>query len=180
MRTLGTEIEEALPAEPAPSAPPSAGDRVSVPKLGVSGEVVKVYDGEVEVRAGSLTVRVPIEEIKPVESAPKPRVESGARAPRRAPGVSAQERLDRAVRMPTNTLDLRGARVEEGLARLESFLDDAMLSNQDAVFVLHGHGTGALRAAIRKALAGSAYVAASGPAASEQGGDAFTVAVLRG
>jgi DNA mismatch repair protein MutS2 len=82
--------------------------------------------------------------------------------------------------MPANTLDLRGVRVEEGLSRLATFLDDAMLGNQDAVFVLHGHGTGAMRTAIRKALAASPYVAVSGPAAPEQGGEAFTVAILRG
>jgi hypothetical protein len=48
------------------------------------------------------------------------------------------------VRPPTNTLDLRGARVE-GRAGAARIADDAMLSNQDAVFVLHGHGTGAAR-----------------------------------
>jgi DNA mismatch repair protein MutS2 len=181
VRALGAEIEAQAPADTAPAKEPAAGDRVTVPRLGVSGEIASIHDGEVEVRAGALTVRVPLDEIKVTAEPAKPRTENASRGVRRAGGgVSASERLDHAVRMPANTLDLRGARVEEGLARLESFLDDAMLSNQDAVFVLHGHGTGALRAAIRKALAGSPYVAASGPAPADQGGDAFTVAVLRG
>lgn len=81
--------------------------------------------------------------------------------------------------MDGNTLDLRGARVAEGLEELERFLDEAVLRGDDCVFVLHGHGTGALKAAIRKALSDSRYVEASAPAAPEQGGDAFTVAVLR-
>jgi len=48
------------------------------------------------------------------------------------------------------------------------------------VFVLHGHGTGAMKSAIRKTLAKSPYVSASSPAPEDQGGDALTVSKLRG
>ena len=61
---------------------------------------------------------------------------------------------------------------------MDRFLDDAMLTSRDIVFVIHGHGTGALKDAVRTALVGSAYVAASAPAEPEQGGDAFTVVLL--
>jgi DNA mismatch repair protein MutS2 len=46
--------------------------------------------------------------------------------------------------------------------------------------VLHGHGTGAMKDAIRKVLARSPYVADSAPAPEDQGGDALTVSRLRG
>jgi DNA mismatch repair protein MutS2 len=62
---------------------------------------------------------------------------------------------------------------------MEKFMDDAILRGEDAVFVLHGHGTGVLKTAVRQALANSPYVSDSGPAESDQGGDAFTVATLR-
>jgi DNA mismatch repair protein MutS2 len=45
--------------------------------------------------------------------------------------------------------------------------------------VLHGHGTGAMKDAVRRALAGSPYVTDSAPAPEDQGGDALTVSRLR-
>jgi len=99
-----------------------------------------------------------------------------SRARSAAPALSPES----LVRMPGNTLDLRGQRVEAGLKALERFLDDAVLRDEEGVFVLHGHGTGAMKEAVRRALADSPYVAACAPAAPEQGGDAFTVVVLRG
>ena len=88
--------------------------------------------------------------------------------------------LDNAFRMPANTLDLRGVRVDEGIERLRSFLDESMLASREIVFVLHGHGSGAMKSAVRRALSESPYVSASAPAPEDQGGDALTVSRLRG
>ena len=65
------------------------------------------------------------------------------------------------------------------MERLDAFLDESMLEGRDIVFVLHGHGTGAMKDAIRRALASSPYVAESAPAPDDQGGDALTVSRLR-
>ena len=46
------------------------------------------------------------------------------------------------------------------------------------MFLLHGHGTGALREAVRKELARSPYVARFGAGEPEQGGDGVTVVWL--
>ena len=43
-------------------------------------------------------------------------------------------------------------KVEEALAEVDRFLDHAMLSNQNTVYIIHGNGTGALRNAIQKHL----------------------------
>jgi DNA mismatch repair protein MutS2 len=53
-------------------------------------------------------------------------------------------------------------------------------SNELAGFVLHGHGTGALKISVREHLRASTYVEHSRPAESDEGGDAFTVFWLRG
>jgi DNA mismatch repair protein MutS2 len=53
-----------------------------------------------------------------------------------------------------------------------------VMRGQDTVFLLHGHGTGALKEALRSELRGNAYVKDWAPASEEQGGDAFTVCVL--
>ena len=49
------------------------------------------------------------------------------------------------ARTVASSLDLRGARVEEALAALGHYLDDAALAGLDRVTVIHGLGTGALR-----------------------------------
>jgi DNA mismatch repair protein MutS2 len=53
---------------------------------------------------------------------------------------------------PSNTLDLRGTRVDEALARLDAFLDVMMGEGETVGFVLHGHGTGAMKEAAREHL----------------------------
>jgi len=161
-------------------SPLEVGSAVRVPALGLTGEVVALRDREVEVRARGMTLKLRPNEVEVTgrASAGGPASPGVGKAERRRPAFDAAS-LTRALRTESNTLDLRGARVAEGLAALDEFLDAAVLAGADAVFVLHGHGTGVLKIAVRKALADSPYVAGSGPAEPDQGGDAFTVAILR-
>jgi len=75
----------------------------------------------------------------------------------------------------SNTLDLRGARVEDGLDRLEKYLDDASLANLSPVYIIHGHGTGALKQAVREYLKTSPYVAKYRKGEDSEGGDGVSV-----
>ena len=75
----------------------------------------------------------------------------------------------------SNTLDLRGFRVEEGLDELEAFLDKASLVNLTPVFIIHGHGTGAMKSAVRDFLSTSPYVAKYRPGENTEGGDGVSV-----
>lgn len=75
----------------------------------------------------------------------------------------------------SNTLDLRGCRVEEALDSLELFLDKASLVNITPVYVIHGHGTGALRSAIQDFLLSSPYVAKHRFGEPEEGGNGVSV-----
>lgn len=75
----------------------------------------------------------------------------------------------------SNTLDLRGYRVEEGLDSLEFFLDKASLANLSPVYVIHGHGSGALKSAVRDFLSTSPYVAKFRFGESAEGGDGVSV-----
>lgn len=86
--------------------------------------------------------------------------------------------MDAAIRTSGNTLDLRGERVDEALARVDRFLDEAALGGDAVVFILHGFGTGVLRKAVRAHLKKSPYTRRSRPASPEQGGDAFTAVAL--
>jgi DNA mismatch repair protein MutS2 len=79
-----------------------------------------------------------------------------------------------------NTLDLRGQRADEALSELESFLDRTALEGADVVFVIHGHGTGALRKVVREYLATSPYVARFRAGGAGEGGDGVSVVSLKG
>ncbi|MFM8412974.1 MAG: Smr/MutS family protein, partial [Alphaproteobacteria bacterium] len=76
-------------------------------------------------------------------------------------------------------LNLIGERVAPALVRLEAFLDQSVLEAHDAVRIVHGFGTGALRAAVRDFLSKSPYVARFVEAEPAQGGAGATVVELR-
>lgn len=75
----------------------------------------------------------------------------------------------------SQTLDLRGYRVEEALDEVESYLDKASLANLSPVYIIHGHGTGALKQAVRDFLKTSPYVAKYRPGEDSEGGDGVCV-----
>jgi DNA mismatch repair protein MutS2 len=77
-------------------------------------------------------------------------------------------------------LDIRGATVEEMLPRLERYLDAAYLAMLPWVRIIHGKGTGALRAAVRRELSKHPLVKNMREAEPGEGGDGVTVAYLVG
>lgn len=75
----------------------------------------------------------------------------------------------------SNRLDIRGYRVEDALDDLESYLDKASLVSLSPVTIIHGHGTGALKSAVRDFLASSPYVAKFRSGEDSEGGDGVSV-----
>ena len=75
----------------------------------------------------------------------------------------------------SQTLDLRGYRCEEALDEIEAYLDKASLVNLSPVYIIHGHGTGALKQVIRDYLMNSPYVAKFRPGENAEGGDGVSV-----
>ena len=78
----------------------------------------------------------------------------------------------------SQTLDLRGYRVEEALDEIENYLDKASLVNLSPVYIIHGHGTGALKQVVRDYLMHSPYVAKFRPGENAEGGDGVSVVDL--
>lgn len=72
-------------------------------------------------------------------------------------------------------LDLRGFTVEDALDELEAYLDKASLVNLTPVQIIHGHGTGALKSAVRDFLSTSPYVAKYRPGENTEGGDGVSI-----
>ena len=121
----------------------------------------------VEVHAGSLRFTSALQDLAvDVSSAP-------ARGSSR-PGALLSSGVD----MLPAEVDLRGMRVDEGLAALDRALDDALLSGRSALRVIHGHGTGAMRKACRDHFGRSRHVAEWSPGAPDEGGDGVSLVTL--
>ena len=75
----------------------------------------------------------------------------------------------------SSKLDLRGFTVEDALDELEAYLDKASLANLTPVQIIHGHGTGALKSAVREFLSTSPYVAKYRAGENAEGGDGVSI-----
>ena len=152
------------------------GSRVWVQRLRAEADVVEVLGEQVRVAAGALKLTVAVGDLRAVvqpEAPSRPALRSlSGRAPVPAP---PEEPL---IQTRDNTCDLRGLRVDDAVAMATSFLDRALGEGQRAVFLLHGHGSGALREAIREELGRTRYVTRFRSAEPDQGGDGVTVVWL--
>jgi len=163
-----------LPGE-ADQGPPlrdvKAGDSVHVRSLGHNGVVVQVIpkQGKARVRAGSIELDVALTDLfAPMgKGAEKPRTPAGG-----AWKVEAAEDEER-------ELKLIGLRVDEALDLLEPFLNHAALGGMREVRVIHGLGTGRLRAAVREHLARHPLVEGFRAGEPHEGRDGATVVTLR-
>ncbi len=157
------------------------GARVWVSRLRAEADVVEVLgDGGIRVAAGPLKLTVRASELRSAAAAmpaPRPARSAHAAAPAAAarPGPAGDVAP---IQTHDNTCDLRGLRIDDGVGMATTFLDRAVGGGQPVVFLLHGHGTGALRDAIRKELARSPYVARFRGGDPEQGGEGVTLVWL--
>jgi DNA mismatch repair protein MutS2 len=170
-RAALAEAESVRAAAHAPTAAPATvsiaiGAPVLVEGVAEPGTLLSIDDrGMADVAAGALRLRVPATQLRP------------------APESSEPIRSDRpvirgsAASVPLQ-LDLRGARAEEALAVLDRYLNDAAVAGIGRLRIVHGKGTGALRAAIRAALTGHPLVRAQEPAGPSEGGDGATIVTL--
>jgi DNA mismatch repair protein MutS2 len=69
--------------------------------------------------------------------------------------------------------------VDEAIARVEKFLDDSTVSDQQIVRIIHGHGTGQLRRGLAGFLKEHPLVARFQAAPTDQGGSGVTVVELK-
>jgi DNA mismatch repair protein MutS2 len=105
---------------------------------------------------------------------------AGRSRPDKAAAPAPEPAVPLTVQTRGNSVDVRGMRADEALRELEAFLDKAALEGSDSIFVIHGHGTGALRKAVREYLATSPYVARFRPGGPGEGGDGVSVVSVRG
>jgi DNA mismatch repair protein MutS2 len=151
-----------------------AGMEVFVRSLGRSGTVLRVEGASVQVRLGRMPFTVDRAELR---VGPEGEVRPAAAAPP-TPQTRAAPQDDLEASAPSELM-LIGRRVDEGLDELDRFLDEAALAGLGEVRIVHGHGTGRLRKAVRQFLTRHAQVRGHRPGKPQEGGDGATVATLR-
>ena len=130
-------VEEPVEPEPVRSGSLRAGLRVYSRRFGQEGEVLAVRGDRVEVRLGAVRMTVPADDLEQVaQPAPSPSQIS-------FPGGLSE-------RTVSSRVDLRGMTVDEALFELGKHLDQAALARLPKLEIIHGKGTGTLKAAVQK------------------------------
>ncbi len=169
-RNIGGSAPEVEP--PPPTRPAEKGDTVELVSMGTKATVLSVNkDGTLQLQAGILKISAKQEEVRVVEG------ETQAQKDVRRI-IAKAERTIRTAAVPSQ-VDLRGMMTDEALMVLERFLDTAMMGKLETVTIVHGKGTGAVRAAVRTYLKRSRYVKTFRPGRYGEGEDGVTVAELK-
>lgn len=173
------------PPKPPPGFQPKVGDRVRIPRLGQTAEVLAEADddGELTVRFGLMKMTILLADVESLQGekavVPPPKAKPAAAKPAASTKPTEEDASPRAqapaVRTSRNTLDLRGSRVADA----EITLDRAIASAQPGpLWIIHGHGTGKLRQGVQDFLKQHPQISRFEPAAQADGGSGVTVAYV--
>jgi DNA mismatch repair protein MutS2 len=154
---------------------PKVGDRLRIPKLGSTAEVISpvTEEGELTVRMGLMKLTVQLAE---VESLSGEKTEPIAKAKPASAPPPAPEPSPVQMRTSQNTVDIRGQRVADA----EGILENAIAAAQGSLWIIHGHGTGKLRQGVQTFLTSHPRVERFEFAEQSDGGTGVTVAYCRG
>ena len=148
--------------------PIRAGDAVFVHPLNALGEVINLSGNEAEVQVGSMRTRLPLTSLER----------------RKGNGLSGEQVSSPAsvtvpsAPSPGARIDLRGLTVDEAVPRLDRHLDAGARSGLPWIHIIHGKGTGALRAGVRRFLADHPLVSSYESGKDKEGGEGVTIAKL--
>ncbi len=178
-----SELEAHARQELAPAGEPIAveqlgiGDTVEIAGLGMTGSLLELPQGKkrVRVKVGEGEVMATVSNLIGLArgaevSAPPAAPPTGPRRFLAGGGLGLDEQT---------VVDVRGQASDEALDRVVAALDRATLDGAPFLRIIHGHGTGKLKAALREYLKTSPYVENFRPGDRAEGGDGVTVAKLR-
>jgi DNA mismatch repair protein MutS2 len=206
IRAVESKVRQEL-AEPAPEPDVAAvaldpararpGQLVYIRSLQRTAALDGILDGgrTARLRAGAVTLELPVSDLAaPPEAVPSKGAQPKAAAPKRparmeahaarsleTPPVSsaAAPGIHVILQSEDNRLDLRGLNLSEALERVDSFFDLCVMKHVSPVLLIHGHGTGRLKAGLRGGLGQNPYVEAFRPGEGREGGDGVTIVALR-
>jgi DNA mismatch repair protein MutS2 len=155
---------------PAPqiTGPLEPGMRVTVGALGLEGTVIELHGKHAEIDVRGKRLRAALRDLKPVGG-------GGGPAP-----ATVRVNVDLQPREGSlSELNVIGCTVDEALTRLGKFIDETMVTDQQQIRIIHGHGTGQLRRAIGDFLRDHPQVAHFSLAPQDQGGGGATLVELK-
>ncbi|MGN0577218.1 MAG: endonuclease MutS2, partial [Ruminiclostridium sp.] len=148
------------------------GDNVRLMDIGSKGVVISLPDagGNCTVQVGMIKTRTAVENLELITENPAPQKKKG--------GVkkTLQSNMTRKSSME---LDIRGMMTDEGVMEVDRFIDNCLLSGIETVTIIHGKGTGALRAAVHQFLKNNKNVKSYRLGEYGEGETGVTVAVLK-
>jgi DNA mismatch repair protein MutS2 len=170
-------LPKSEPKRAKPSYMPQVGERVRLPRLGQTAEVLGVADdeGEVTVRFGVMKMTVPLCDL---ESLDGQKVEPSKPKTPPPPPPSAAPKTVLTVRTSQNTLDIRGSRVADAEVELERAIAKATAAGSGVLWVIHGKGTGRLRQGVQEFLQQHPQVERCELAPQNEGGSGVTLVYL--
>jgi DNA mismatch repair protein MutS2 len=143
------------------------GDEVRVLSWNQKGTIVeKISDEEFLVQMGMIKMKIPRNQLEKLKTAQKPAAKPSATLVRKSPDVRPE-------------LDIRGKLVEEAILDVDKYLDAAILAGYKQVSIIHGKGTGALRAGIQQFLRSHRNVKSFRMGSHGEGGAGVTIVELR-
>jgi DNA mismatch repair protein MutS2 len=168
------KTEPGRTAAPAPTpesqGPIEPGMRVAVGALGLEGVVLEVHGKHAEIDMKGKRLRAPLRDLRAIGRAAQ------------SEGTPAQVRVSVDL-MPRegalSEVNVIGCTVDEAITRVEKFLDESTVSDQQVVRIIHGHGTGQLRRGLAAFLKEHPLVAKFDLAPTNQGGGGVTVVELK-
>ncbi|HNY65787.1 MAG TPA: Smr/MutS family protein [Deltaproteobacteria bacterium] len=160
-----SELEEIhAQVEPAQVLEVRKGSTVALKGTGAKGSVVEVSHDSAEVLMGDKRLRVGLDQIEAVQGGEKGR-----------PKVSMRVKASSQYVLPINVV---GMRVDEAMPVIERAVDQALLSGQRSIEIIHGAGTGRLKGAIREFLKGLPVVKGVSDSPMNEGGGNKTIVMF--
>ena len=167
------EVEDKIRSQKTQEKRPEAkrkvmvGDTVELLKLGTKASVLAINkDGSYQLQAGILKLTAKPDEVYLLEN----------ENPYKAKGRPAHSGREMKMAAMSSEVDLRGMDSVEAITVLERYLDEAMRSNLGTVRIIHGKGTGALRAAVQQSLRKNKFVKKFRLGVYGEGEDGVTIA----
>ncbi len=156
------------------------GDEVFVPNLEKNGIIEEIQKNRATILLGQIRSRYKLSELMKIEKPESQEKKTKNKSSKKViTGTIEESIVPPTIQTQYNTIDLRGKRADEALSKMDSDLDKMSTSGVSTVVIIHGHGTGALKKAVRDQLKFSIYISNSRPGEQNEGGDGVTIVLLR-
>jgi len=153
-----------------PQGPIEPGARVTVGGLGLEGVVIEIHGKQAEIDVRGKRLRAPLRDLRAIGGASQ--AESTPARVKVNVDLQPREGL-------LSEVNVIGCTVDEAISRVEKFLDESTVTDQNVIRIIHGHGTGQLRRGLAAFLKEHPLVAKFDLAPANQGGGGVTVVALK-